>query len=105
MTIIDLIRENKTPEIEEHAYWDPDNVRKMCIKYNLYNAGNNKDYSTMLEYVGLTDPSPYHLYWVGRDILEHTVDHHDLGIENLMWFIKMECCFYGYSISEEEEQC
>lgn len=56
--------------VEEH--WDVESVYNVCCKYELYTAGTNEQYETMLNYVANNPFSLITLDVVATDIWKHS---------------------------------
>lgn len=58
--------------IRETVAWSADSIREFCIKNNLYTAGDNRDYSNMLDFVDEKKPTIANQFKVAKDIWEHS---------------------------------
>lgn len=82
-----------------------ENVRLMCIKYNLYTCGDNEQYGRMLshcEYCRINDLGATlltHLYFIAEDIWEHSSTV--LSIGQIVELLIDECCA---TIKEENNE-
>lgn len=83
------------PEIIEETKWDPDSIRCMCIKHNLYTCGTVSDYNFMLNTVGVQDPTVHWIYEIAQDIVKHSKDQ---TVENVMFLIRKEAVDTFYTI-------
>ena len=63
---------NDMPRIRERRGLDPMDVRDYCIEHQYYTAGDNDDYSDMLQFVKKSNCSKEDLWRIAVDILEHT---------------------------------
>ena len=61
----------------ESVMFSMSDVRKVCIEYNWYTAGDNRAYSTMLDKVENEPYSQELLEWVAEDIYRHTPEDHE----------------------------
>ena len=60
------------PSIKKEVYWNMEDVRAMCIRHSYYTHGDVDDYSDMLTFVGLNDPTDENIYKVAFDIVAHS---------------------------------
>ena len=65
-------------------------TRDMCIKHELYTAGDNDDYKAMLDMCG----EPYSdelVIRVAEDIYKHSSNHEDVDLEIIIWMLAVYC--------------
>lgn len=60
------------PELDEVIYWTEETFVRTCIKHNFYNAGNNKDYSEIIDFINHTNPTKENIYKVAKNIFDNT---------------------------------
>lgn len=70
-----------------------EDVRKVCIDYNLYTNGDNQSYECLLEFVGVMgkDFTDNTLYYIAQDILDHSVT--SIGLGYLCYLLNREVRF------------
>jgi hypothetical protein len=81
-----------------------ENVRLMCIKYNLYTCGDNEQYGRMLshcEYYRINDlgATLCGLHFIAEDIWEHSSTV--LSVGQIVELLIDECCA---TIKEEDNE-
>lgn len=85
--------------IEVKRMWDSYSVRKACIGNNWYTAGDNEDYTKMLDLVDKLEPTTENLYTIARDIKEHSDDQ---TISNVMFCLEKDAISTFYTVEGEE---
>lgn len=58
----------------ENAWWSASRMRMFCIENDLYTAGNNRQYSMMLDFVATHKPTKENIKLVATDIVAHSID-------------------------------
>lgn len=85
--------------IEKKLIWSAAAVRLMCIKYGLYTAGDNEEYSAMLSAVEDTDPTDEQIYLIASNINYHSVNE---TITNIMFLLANDAITTCFTIFNEE---
>ena len=66
-------------------------VREFCIKNNLYTAGNNKDYASLLNSCDtFHNCTPRRMINIAKDIVEHSDEQDakiDLSLGNIVFYL------------------
>lgn len=88
-----------TPKITEKKMWSWDDVRRACIKNNLYTAGTNEEYDALAQIVTITKPTTSSIYLVAKDICEHSIGQ---TLSNVMFILANEAVTTTYKIEDEE---
>lgn len=89
-----------TPKIVEKKIWSWDDVRRACIKNNLYTLGTNEEYAAIAQIVMITKPTTSSIYLVAKDICEHSIGQ---TVSNVMFILANEAVTTMYEIEGEEE--
>lgn len=58
----------------ENAWWSASRMRMFCIENDLYTAGDNRQYSQMLDFVATHKPTKDNIKLVATDIVAHSID-------------------------------
>ena len=58
----------------ENAQWSASRMRMFCIENDLYTAGDNDQYSMMLDFVATHKPTKENIRLVATDIVAHSID-------------------------------
>ena len=92
-------------------YWNMDRMRNFCIRHNYFNAGSNKAYSSLLNFVQRNEPTDRHIqtaaiFIIARtsifeDVLNGGTDAVDAVVDCIVWGIKQEVVI-DLDIEEEE---
>lgn len=85
-------------EIAVSRYWSASDVRGACIDNDLYTAGDNEQYSKMLNYVRDNPPTLENLYRVACDICEHSKRQ---SITNIMFILENNAVMKCFSIDND----
>lgn len=89
----------RTPNITENKFWDAESVREMCIRHRLYTCGDSEEYEHMLNWVSRLYPNTENLYFIAKDIKEHSEDQ---TISNVMFILHKEAVTTVFDIEEEK---
>lgn len=87
------------PKIIEKKMWIWDDVRRACIKNNLYTAGTNEEYDALAQIVTITKPTTSSIYLVAKDICEHSVGQ---TVSNIMFILANEAVTTTYKIDDRD---
>lgn len=93
-------------------YWNMDRMRNFCIRHDYFDAGSNKAYSSLLNFVQRNEPTDRHIetaaiFIIARtsvfeDVLDGGTDAVDAVVDCIVWGIKEEVVI-NLDIEEEEE--
>ena len=87
---------NHIPEITKTPNWTSDNVRRACIRNELYTLGDSESYLSMLEKVDvIKTPSDIGVYIIAKDIAEHSEGQ---TVSNVMYILANEAIFYTFAL-------
>ena len=86
-----------TPKITEKKTWNWDDVKRACMKNNLYTAGTNEEYAAIAQIVMVTKPTTSSIYLVAKDICEHSERQ---TISNVMFILANEAVVTTYEIED-----
>lgn len=79
-------------QIDVITVWNASSVRVMCITHEWYTRGGNEAYAKMLAFVHDNEPTTENIYWVAKDIFDHSseymLDGADIG--SIMYSIGAE---------------
>lgn len=91
----------KTPNITATRHWSPSSVRETCIKHDLYTAGDNEEYTQMLQCVGRWPyPSVEDLYRIAEDIQKHSRNQ---TITNVMFLLEKDAVTTTFEIDGQDD--
>ena len=92
-------------------YWNMDRMRNYCIRHDYFDAGSNKAYSSLLNFVQRNKPTDRHIetaaiFIIARtsifeDVLDGGTDAVDAVVDCIVWGIKQEVVI-DLDIEEEE---
>jgi len=88
------------------TYWNRSDVRNLCVRNNWYTGGDNREYSSMLDYVEKNSaPSTTNMMKVARDIAAHSSDLDPDNIEHVCYIMKeleRNCIKRFFFLTKEE---
>lgn len=74
---------------------DVDNVRRICVRYNLYTLGSNEDYLKMFK-MARSAKTDADFLKVADNIWQHSdgvaLAKEDFEFTTLVWYILNDCC-------------
>ena len=92
-------------------YWNMDRMRNFCIRHDYFDAGSNRAYSSLLNFVQRNEPTDQHIQTaaifiiartsVFEDVLDGGTDAVDAVVDCLIGEINEEVVI---TIEEEEEE-
>lgn len=83
-------------DITRERSWDSDQVRRACIRNNLYTCGTNEQYSEMLELVDRLSPTTKAMYTIAKNIYEHSEDQ---TITNIMYILEADAVITTFTMN------
>lgn len=89
-----------TPTITSERQWSWSDVRRSCIRNDLYTRGTNEDYTAMLDSIETLDPTPENIYRIAKDICDHSRNQ---TITNIMFILEREAVLTFYYIDGSDE--
>lgn len=75
----------------EKRFLSADSLRRACITYGWYTAGNNAEYSRLLESVESKVITTDDIVEIATDIIEHSVNLSVDNIDSVMYIIGSIC--------------
>jgi len=64
--------------IDRRNRWSMEDLRTYCIRHDYFNAGSNKAYSALLNFVENHEPTEKHVQTVAIWIMTHTAKYEDI---------------------------
>ncbi len=86
------------PKIIEHTQWFADEIRNFCLEEGYFTEGKIREYEEMLLFVDRNDPTPMNIYRVAKNILAHSDQEHQRGIEYMMRDISVDLVNRHYEV-------
>lgn len=85
--------------VTRNRMWYSDDVRRACIRNDLYTRGDNEAYSKMLEFIDKHEPTTKAMYLAAVDIAEHSKDQ---TITNVMFILESEAVITTFEINDDD---
>ena len=73
------------------GHWTTYDIRKMCIQNEFYTCGTNEQYSKLMKFVEIHEPTTEAIEWVAKDIIKHSAFEDDYPVTSMMFHVVNEC--------------
>jgi hypothetical protein len=81
--------------------WSSENVRRACIRNDLYTVGDSGSYLRMLSDVDKNPtPSDFGLFIIARDIADHSENQ---TVSNVMYILANEAVWYTFTLNGRDD--